>query len=331
MLHVFSLKQAFNESMFLLNGSDVLLCAEAFQETGFSNSVFFTDPVESYLTFVGSLLSIISLISTLVVYLSFKELLNIPGKILVCLIISLLVAHIIFMVSGHVENLTHVCKMFAATMHYFFLASFSWMNVVAFDLLVTFSRPLVASAHSIRSNRFRIYCLYAWLAPFSVVCTAAILEYTYAGVNIGFKPNYGERVCWISNSKALIIFFLIPLGACKVFDIIAFICTSLYICTANRKGSKIRSRKVWTFLLYLKLSFVMGLTWAFAFISVFAKSIVMWYLFIFFNSLQGVFIAASFLFSQKTRRLLRQRFMKSNTGSASRMSVSSTVTHSSVL
>lgn len=90
-----------------------------------------------------------------------------------------------------------------------------------------------------------------------------------------------------------------------------FVATAAKI-TATARLSKLaresianRQRKdKWLFLLYTKLALLMGLTWVFGFVAAYADSVILWWLFIFANSLQGFFILVAFT-SFKATELLK--------------------------
>lgn len=91
-----------------------------------------------YITFTGGLLSITSLCFLLAVYLSFKELRNLPGKCLINLSCSLLCYQTLLICSEKSKEVEAVCKVVAVCLHFFVLAAFSWMSVMAFDIATTF-------------------------------------------------------------------------------------------------------------------------------------------------------------------------------------------------
>ena len=91
-----------------------------------------------YITFTGTLLSIISLCFLLAVYLSFKELRNLPGKCLISLSWALICYQIIFLFAEKSNEVVTVCKVVAVCLHFFVLAAFSWMSIMAFDTSSTF-------------------------------------------------------------------------------------------------------------------------------------------------------------------------------------------------
>ena len=90
------------------------------------------------ITFTGTLLSIISLCFLLSVYLSFKELRNLPGKCLISLSWALLCYQIFFLFAEKSNEVYAACKVVAVCLHFFVLAAFSWMSIMAFDTSSTF-------------------------------------------------------------------------------------------------------------------------------------------------------------------------------------------------
>ena len=93
----------------------------------------------TYITFVGTSLSIISLCFLLSVYLSFKELRNLPGKCLINLSLALLCYQSVFLGAAKSTEVDPLCKAVAIFLHFFILAAFSWMGVMAFDTASTFT------------------------------------------------------------------------------------------------------------------------------------------------------------------------------------------------
>ena len=92
-----------------------------------------------YVTFTGTLLSIISLCFLLCVYLCFKELRNLPGKCLISLSVALLCYQAVLLGGAKSQEVDTLCKAVAILLHFFLLTAFSWMSVMAFDTARTFT------------------------------------------------------------------------------------------------------------------------------------------------------------------------------------------------
>jgi len=110
-----------------------ILCPESkkYKQHEFSETL-------SYITCAGTLLSIISLCFMLAVYLSYKELRNLPEKCLISLSWALLCYQIIFLCSEKSKDVDAVCKLVAICLHFVVLATFLWISVMAFDTANTF-------------------------------------------------------------------------------------------------------------------------------------------------------------------------------------------------
>jgi hypothetical protein len=316
-LFIISQQKVYTEEDFLTNGSDVFICKEKLLECLYdcskTDAMFQFEDFESYFSLICLIISITSLVITLVIYILFPQLLNTPGKLLICLIIFLLLGQTLFIISSKVEHISALCKTVAVAEHFCFLAAFCWMNVIALDLWMTFSNRFVTPGTSNKgTKRFALYSLYAWLTPGIIVTTSVVLD--FADIDLSFstlKPQYGYRACWISSKYSLILFFAGPLALFKLFDITAFIFTAVHIARAKREGAMASKQKnTCSFLINLKLSLIMGLTWVFAFVANVTNETVMWYMFIIFNGLQGFFIALSFLCTRKVGRLLRNKYQQ---------------------
>ncbi|WAR07821.1 MTH2-like protein [Mya arenaria] len=313
-LFIPSAQETYNESQFHQNGTDVFICHSENNTCVQCDLVhvrFNFDESEVYLSTIGLVISILSLLLTVIIYSTFPQLLNTPGKILMCLVVSLLLAQLLFLISSEVSSYPLACKILAICDHYFFLAAFCWMNVIAFDLWKTFSSRFTASSSS-ESARKKLffYSIYGWVVPLIIVGVALILEFgDFDSLETSVRPYYGRNICWISSRNSLIIFFLAPLAFFKLFDITSFIFTSVHIARASKQGAVARRNKyTCSLLINIKLSLVMGLTWVFAFVANVANLQFMWYLFIIFNTLQGLFIAISFLCTRKVGRLVHEKY-----------------------
>lgn len=314
----------YTSSDYWKNASDVFVCMSV-NDNARQVTLYPFNEIESYLSLIGLTVSIVALSVTLVIYACLPKLMNLPGKNLMGLVICLLIAQILYLVAFEVNHVPAACKTFAILMHFVFLSSFCWMNVIAFDLWMTFSQRFLAPRQDRKfQKRFCCYSAYAWGLPFIIVAISICVNFIteYGGK---FRPGYGEGFCWITTNFGLLIFFAGPLALFKLFDFIAFGFTVYYIAVAKRQGALARKgRRTSLFLINLKLSLTMGLTWVFAFIANFTNNTVMWYLFIIFNTLQGLFIALSFLCTRKVLSLLKEKKRKISTATGTQMtSVSS--------
>ena len=324
-----------------------------------------------YMTLIGLSISILSLLVLLIVYSFNKILRNLPGKLLIFLSLSLLFSQLFFLIStylikpSNISNLTynHVnsisedniynesyinfntiiqpCYVVGLITHYFYLAFFAWSNVIAFDLNKIFSSNLPNYFTSkYKKKRLFLYSLYAWIFPLVFIIFLEVKQF------IMNYQSYGVKICFISRSFDLMIFFVIPVGIILILNLIFFINSIVSIKKVdkiNKKFLKIEyelfengknqlpisqnteiMEKAATFLstqesslrnskrtkivqrgkkdrryliLYIKLFFITGNTWLIGIISSFDKDLFTWYFYVFLNSLQGLFISLSFVFT----------------------------------
>ncbi|KAH3723921.1 hypothetical protein DPMN_049719 [Dreissena polymorpha] len=316
LLFVKETQTLYEEDKYITNGSSVFICKNL------SNALTTSFPsihntVERYVTLVCLSISVLSLFITTAVYCVFGKLRNMAGKLLLSLMITLMNGQISFLISSALPAFRVWCQLVSIAMHYLFLSSFCWMNTISINLWTTFARANVSQeSKGILEKRY-IKCLcYALITPGIIVISALIFEFSnIVDADSQLRPTYGKSICWITSRDALLLFFLGPLALMKAFDIVAFFVTACHIASARRKSKAANRKNTCTLIVYLKLSIIMGLTWALACVASFVDSVVLWYLFIAFNSLQGLFIALGFLSTKRVRRLVREAYVSSTLSS----------------
>ena len=267
--------------------------------------------VQTWISVIGQLLSIIALIIHLIVYTILPQLRNLPGWNLMALSGSLLVSQLLFLVGTGRTEVHGLCEMFAIIMHFSFLAAFFWMNVMSFDLWVTFSKNTLASFRDSAKKCFILYSLYSWLSP-GVIVLISIINYKSLDLSSHYNPAYAQGLCWITHRPALIIYFGLPLALLLLANLCFYILTVCNIRSVSESTRIVRRDEGDSghLLVYTKLCVIMGLTWMFGFIATLAQVEPLWYIFLIFNSLQGVFICITFICTRKVYRLLREKFCK---------------------
>ena len=265
--------------------------------------------VLAYITFISFLLSIFSLIFVLVTYILFPQLRTLPGKNLMNFAASLLLFKIAWLPlkMNEIRSDKTICMAMGIIAHYFLMASFVSMSVIAFHTCKIFARRLPAPKMSEGHERklFWLYLAFVWVAPGIFVGICVVLDY-HDVVKIG----YGEsEICWLTEDNAYTYFVIIPIGVLLLFNIITFVTAVIYLRkhgqnTAARQASGNRRSN---FLIYVKISTLMGFTWLLGLLAIVVTSTtIFWYFFVIFTSLQGVFVAVAFVMNVKTFGLYKQ-------------------------
>ena len=323
------------ESEYFMRNTSAFVCSNLTQNNTYTELIdeFVKVPLffqgEVIVTMSGLSVSLVALCVTIVVYSSFRPLQNIPGKNLLSLSCSLFLAELLMLVGPELAFLKDICRAVAILMHYFFLASFFWMNMMAVDVWVTFSRSFMqAGSHGKTSKRFRLYSLFSWTGPALVVVAALMVEFLASSST--FRPNYGREICWLTNKNAVLIFFAAPLFLITLVNTVLFVATACNIYRSKSSSARqLGSDDSVEIAIYVKLFLVMGLTWVVGFVAVLVPHPVLWYSFIVLNTLQGLFIFLSFVITAKVRQLVRERVFGRQQRPESRTTKSSNVGSSS--
>ena len=266
-----------------------------------------------YITFISFLLSILFLIFLLVTYILFPQLQTLPGKNIMNFAASLLFFQIFWLPSNFTEVLSDkpTCTAIAIMEHYFLMASFVSMSVIAFHMCKVFARSLPAPKMSQGGERklFRMYLALVWLLPGVFVGTCVVLD--DQGI---LKIGYGDsEICWLTEKNAYAYFVTIPITVLLCWSIPLPSSLLPYI-FENTVKTQQRSNPVATdgqISQYMRKAIhsngIYMVIWSPALVV--TSTTVFWYFFVIFTSLQGVFVAMAFVVNAKTFRLYKQRYL----------------------
>ncbi|CAH1240436.1 ADGRL2 [Branchiostoma lanceolatum] len=264
-------------------------------------------------TFVAMVVSLTTLAVTIVTYLLFSSLRTLPGLTILNLSTSLFLSQVVFLSSVNRENISSdlLCKVTGMGIHYLYLTSFFWMNVTAFMVYKTFvvEKTIIVRCRSDHMRKALRYMAYAWGCPLIIVSICAVLEFVETGPLKDIEFGYGGKVtCWISKLYPLIFAFFVPLAIIIVANAILFIITVISITRTRSVQGKNARQNV---KVYVRLSTVMGFTWIFGFLAVVVNTRILteilWFLFIIFNCLQGVFLFVAFVCNTRVLNLYKKR------------------------
>ncbi|ESN95797.1 hypothetical protein HELRODRAFT_178980 [Helobdella robusta] len=203
--------------------------------------------------------------------------------------------------TSSISRKTIGCLVKSALLHYFLLVSFSWMLIEAILQYLKFVK--VFNTH-ISSFVWKTM-LPAWILPAIVVIVTGSVDYRLFD---GFKHH-----CWLAK-KAFYLAFLLPLGFIILANIVVFMRVIKGISCDRPKGmvtNQSQCKLIWLQVQVALCCFViMGLTWSFAFFAYGDASVVMYFLFAIFNSLQGLFIFLLFNLREKPVRHAWSSFVR---------------------
>ncbi|XP_022110622.1 uncharacterized protein LOC110990098 [Acanthaster planci] len=305
-------KVFFKDNVVYLPDDRILICDIIFVKE---------DPLEK-LSCVAYSLSTAALFATFITYCAFPVLRNVPGRAIMSLSAAMTVAQLMTLIFSGKTEPKAFCVTVAPVMHLLWLSTFTWTNVLAFDLVRTFSSKQ-ASRPSMCS--FLVYSAYGWGVPLLIVAVCLAVHFA-GGEELDFRYGMGpgEDSCWLSGKYAIVVAFVAPIACCLVANIIMFAWTvrsvhaSLVAAALVHTGQSKAKEKIREFGIYLKISGVMGFTWIFGCLANRINHEVLWYLFVILNSLQGALIFFFFGCNHRIRDLWREKLgLKSRSGTPS--------------
>uniref|UniRef100_A0A2K6G1T9 Adhesion G protein-coupled receptor G2 n=1 Tax=Propithecus coquereli TaxID=379532 RepID=A0A2K6G1T9_PROCO len=266
----------------------------------------------TFITYIGCGLSSIFLSVTLVTYIAFEKIRrDYPSKILIQLCAALLLLNLVFLLDSWIAlyKTRGLCISVAVFLHYFLLVSFTWMGLEAFHMYLA----LVKVFNTYIRKYILKFCVVGWGVPAVVVTIVLTISLDNYGLgSYGKFPNGSpDDFCWI-NSNA--VFYITVVGYfCVIFllNVSMFIVVLVQLCRIKKKKQLGAQRK--TSIQDLRsiagLTFLLGITWGFAFFAWGPVNVTFMYLFAIFNTLQGFFIFIFYCVAKENVRKQWRRYL----------------------
>ncbi|KAM9316751.1 adhesion G-protein coupled receptor G6 [Gastrophryne carolinensis] len=250
----------------------------------------------TFITYIGCGISAICTAATLLTYIAFEKIRrDYPSKILMNLSTALLFLNLFFLLDSWLASfeIRELCITVAALLHFFLLATFTWMGLEAIHMYIA----LVKVFNTYIRRYILKFCIIGWGIPAIVV--AIVLASTHKNIAYGnifygkdTDGNGGDPFCWINNTTVFYVTCVAYFGIMFLMNVAMFIVVMVQICGRNgkRTNRSIREEVLRNMRSVVSLTFLLGMTWGFAFFAWGAATIAFQYLFTLFNSLQGLFI-----------------------------------------
>ncbi|KAL6462711.1 hypothetical protein MHYP_G00291330 [Metynnis hypsauchen] len=272
-----------------------------------------TDPVQAtiltFITYIGCGISAIFLAVTLLSYLAFEKIRrDIPSKLLINLCFALLLLNMVFLLDSWLalyNDAVGLCISTAFFLHYFLLASFTWMGLEALHLYLA----IVKVFNNCMSRYILKFALAGWGVPLLVVIIVIAVDKNNYGLITYAKYTDGttDDFCWLKNNTAFYVAVVAYFCVIFVFNMIMFVVVMVQLRRIKRQNP--HNNQYRSGLQDLRsiagLTILLGLTWGFAFFAWGVVSLAFMYLFTIFNSLQGFFI---FVFHCAMKETVRRQW-----------------------
>ncbi|XP_062834023.1 adhesion G-protein coupled receptor G6 isoform X2 [Anolis carolinensis] len=252
----------------------------------------------TFITYIGCGISAIFSAATLLTYIAFEKLRrDYPSKILMNLSTALLCLNLAFLLDGWIASfdIEGLCIAIAALLHYFLLATFTWMGLEAVHMYIA----LVKVFNTYIRRYILKFCIIGWGLPAVVIIivlasTNANASHIYNKDLYGknTKGQGGDEFCWIQDNTVFYLTCVGYFGIMFLMNIAMFVVVMMQICGRNGKRSNrtMREEILRNLRSVISLTFLLGMTWGFAFFAWGPLYLPFMYLFCIFNSLQGLFI-----------------------------------------
>ncbi|XP_061538893.1 adhesion G protein-coupled receptor L2 isoform X14 [Phycodurus eques] len=272
------------------------------------------------ITRVGIVVSLVCLSMSIFTFCFFRGLQSDRNTIHKNLCINLFLAELIFLIGIDMTEPRIGCAIIAGILHFFFLASFSWMCLEGVQLYL-----MLVEVFESEYSRKKYYYVSGYLFPAIVVGVSAAIDYRSYGT---------EKACWLSVDNHFIWSFIGPVTFIIVLNLIFLVITmykmvkhsttlkpdssrleninNYHVCdgyyNTDLPGYEDNKQFIKTWVIgAFALLCLLGLTWSFGLFFINEASIVMAYLFTIFNAFQGMFI---FIFHCLLQKKVRKEYSK---------------------
>ncbi|KAL6117451.1 adgrg4 [Pungitius sinensis] len=261
------------------------------------------------ISYLGCGISSIFLGITLLTHLAFEKLRrDYPSKILINLCAALLGLSMLFLLDSWLSSFSNysLCIATAAALHYFLLASFTWMALEAVHMYLA----LVKVFNIYIPSYIVKLCALGWGIPLVIVSLVLAIDKDAYGSIVPEESaaalQSAEQFCWLQDDiffYVTVVAFLLLILMCNAF-VFVVVLIQIRQMRANKQSTS-RLSSLHDLRAVVSLTVLLGLTWSMGFFSFGPGKVFMMYLFSIFNSLQGFFV---FLFHCLMKENVRKQW-----------------------
>ncbi|XP_076005388.1 adhesion G protein-coupled receptor G4a [Genypterus blacodes] len=258
-------------------------------------------------SYLGCGISSIFLGLTLITYLAFEKLRrDYPSKILINLSLALLGLNMLYLLDSWLSSFSNygLCIATAATMHYFLLASFTWMGLEAVHMYFA----LVKVFNTYVPSYILKFCIAGWGIPLVIVgLVLAIDKDAYGGIvteDAAVMLQSTDAFCWLQDDVfyyATVVAFILLILLCNI-SVFVVVLIQIRQMTTNKSSG---DRSLHELRAVASLTVLLGLTWSLGFFALGPARVALFYLFAILNCLQGFFL---FLFHCLMKENVRKQW-----------------------
>ncbi|XP_041949492.1 adhesion G-protein coupled receptor G4 [Alosa sapidissima] len=244
------------------------------------------------ISYIGCGVSSIFLGVTVLTYTAFEKLRrDYPSKILLNLALALEGLNLIYLLNSWLSSLgsSVLCVAVAITMHYFLLASFTWMGLEAVNMYFA----LVKVFNVYVPSYILKFCALGWGIPLIICGLVLILRrdgYGSAPYGASLEPS-DDVFCWVQDDVTFYVSVVGYILLVLLFNMAVFLVVLVQLRNMRfNRPAGMRSGLFKDLRGVASLTFLLGLTWAVALFTWGPVRVPLLYMFSILNSLQGFFL-----------------------------------------
>ena len=260
------------------------------------------DP-KNILSLVCVSLSIICLGVTIATYMYFPVLQTQPGINNTMFAIFLLLAQSFYQFgAGQTSIASWACSLIGILCHFLWLGMMFSMMVCCVHMFIMFKKGfIITQKYKTRQTVKNI--LFVTCASLFFVSINLIVSLVDSN---GLSSGYGGAICYISSNLLQLLTFILPSCLALIVNVCIFVYVVHVIWKVGRSSALLNKERNYLGV-YVRLSALTGLTWAFGFLQLFLNHEFLEYVFIIFNASQGVFIMTAFVLNRRVLSLFRKK------------------------
>ena len=282
-LYIKNTSLSYSRSEYVRKGKQIFVCIDKLIQMSYT--IFFKySEGQQIISRITSSVSLVGLMLICVMHIKFPKLRNRHGLNILALSITMSFINAMLLIEK--VPMGELCLAYGVCLHFLVLKMFVWTNIIGVDMANTFYYNVLSKDGTSTYSRFLKYFLISFTLPLALIATCLSLDYS----GITLKPGYGEEgICWITNSAAIVIFFIIPICVCMSLNLVLFSVTLHAIQSAKIKSTaRTTARNKSYCLAYFKLSIILGFTWFAGVIAAFVSIEWLWHVHIILNGIQGL-------------------------------------------
>ncbi|XP_041832793.1 adhesion G-protein coupled receptor G2-like [Melanotaenia boesemani] len=255
-----------------------------------------------YISLVGCSLSLVTMIIAVLIFITNKQIrADDTKKVHISLVIALILLNVHFLSTETAAKTssTELCFYVAISLHYYLLATFSWMLLEGFHLYL-----LVVKVFNIYIKRYMLKAsVVGWGVPAVIVSVVVIIDTgAYGHVALDLSNPNSTKICYITKNTVKWVSTLGVFCLVFFFNMIIFVVIVKWVLSSqssNQAGQSDRDKAKRNLCTLLSIMILLGVTWGLIFFSFGDLRTPGLYIFCIMNPLQGVFIFLYFVLSWK--------------------------------